>query len=181
MDEMTTTKQQRPAVSTAGSRIQGNTRSFAVDSPVEIDGLDWAILGQLQRNGRVPFAELGRRVGLGASSTAEHVRRMEDAGVIRGYRADLDLERLGYPLLAFIRVHMARADEGPFRRTIEERREIVGCYHVTGEDCYVVRVVARSVLHLEEIARDLARHGSTTTSLVFSTLVEGRPFERRSE
>jgi Lrp/AsnC family leucine-responsive transcriptional regulator len=152
-----------------------------MDSPVGIDSLDWAILRQLQRDGRVPFAELGRRVGLGASSTAERVRRMEDAGVIRSYRADLDLERLGYPLLAFIRVRMARGDEGSFLRTLEERPELVGCYHVTGEDCYVIRVVARSVRHLEEIAHDLARHGSTTTSLVFSTLVEGRPFERPPE
>ena len=178
---MSDLKRQRAAVSAEGRGIPGNSRFFAVASPVEVDGLDWAILRHLQSEGRVPFAELGRRVGLGASSTAERVRRLEDAGVIRGYRAELDLERLGYPLLAFVRVHMARADEGPFRRTIEERPEVVGCYHVTGEDCYVVRIVARSVRHLEELARELARHGTTTTSLVFSTLVEGRPFERPAE
>lgn len=156
----------------------GKSAHFAGDSPVDVDGLDWAILRELQRNGRIPFAELGRRVGLGASSTAERVRRLEEAGVIRGYRAELDLQRLGYPVVAFIRVRMTQAERGPFIRVIEERPEVVGCHHVTGEDCYLVRVVARSIGHLEEIAHALAGHGSTTTSLVFSTLVEGRPFDR---
>jgi Lrp/AsnC family leucine-responsive transcriptional regulator len=106
---------------------------------------------------------------------------MEDAGVIRGYRADLDLEQLGFPILAFIRIRMARADQGPFAKAIEERPEIVGCHHVTGEDCYLVRVVARSIHHLEETARELARHGNTTTSLVFSTLMDWRPLDRAPE
>jgi Lrp/AsnC family transcriptional regulator, leucine-responsive regulatory protein len=141
-----------------------------------VDGLDWAILRELQRSGRMPLAELGRRVGLGASSTGERVRQLEEMGVIRGYRADLDLSRLGYPIVAFIRVRMTHAERIPFVRVIEERPEVVECHHVTGEDCYLVRVVARSIGHLEEVANALAGHGTTTTLLVFSTLVEGRPF-----
>jgi len=128
----------------------------------------------------MPFTVLGRRVGLGASSVAERTRRLEEAGVIRGYRADLDLERLGYPIVAFIRVRIARTDHRGFVREVTERPEIVDCHHVTGEDCYLVRVVARSVRHLEETAHGLARHGTTTTSLVFSTLVEGRSFDGAS-
>jgi Lrp/AsnC family transcriptional regulator, leucine-responsive regulatory protein len=158
--------------------IHGKSGHSAADSATEVDGLDWAILQELQRNGRIPLAELARRVGIGASSTAERVRRLEETGVIRGYRADLDLQRLGYPVLAFIRVRMTHVERAPFIRVIEERPEVVGCHHVTGEDCYLVRVVARSIGHLEEVAHALAGHGSTTTSLVFSTLVEGRPFAR---
>jgi Lrp/AsnC family leucine-responsive transcriptional regulator len=150
----------------------------AGDSPAPIDGLDWAILQELQRDGRMRLAELGRRVGLGASSTAERVHRLEETGVIRGYRAVLDLERLGHPVLAFIRVRMTHPERAPFARVIEERPEVIACHHVTGDDCYLVRVVARSIGHLEEVAHALAGHGSTTTSLVFSTLVEGRPFDR---
>jgi Lrp/AsnC family transcriptional regulator, leucine-responsive regulatory protein len=176
---MTGMKRQQTARAAVPPRIDGKHRASAVDSPVEPDGLDWAILRELQRDGRVPLAELGRRVGLSASSTAERIRRLEDAGVIRGYRADLDLERLGYPILAFIRVRTARADQGGVVRAIDERPEIVGCHHVTGEDCYLVRVVARSIHHLEETAHELAVLGPTTTSIVLSTLVEGRPFDRQ--
>jgi Lrp/AsnC family leucine-responsive transcriptional regulator len=176
--EAATLKDQRMPGSLDGHRFHGNARRIARDSTVELDGMDWRIIHHLQEDGRVAFAELGRRVGLGASSVAERVRRLEDQGVIRSYRADLDLERLGYPIQAFIRVRMSRADVASFTRTVEERPEIVGCHHVTGEDCYLVRVVARSVQHLEETAHELARHGSTTTSLVFSSLVENRPFSR---
>jgi Lrp/AsnC family transcriptional regulator, leucine-responsive regulatory protein len=73
---------------------------------------------------------------------------------------------------------MTHAERAPFVRVIEERPEIVGRHHLTGEDCYLVRVVAHSIGHLEEAAHALAGHGSTTTLLVFSTLLEGRPFVR---
>ena len=162
----------------AHREIHGKSMHAAADAAIDVDGLDWAILRELQGNGRIPLAELGRRVGLGASSTGERVRRLEETGVIRGYRADLDLQRLGYPVLAFIRVRLTHAERGPFARIVEEVPEVVGCHHVTGEDCYLVRVVARSIAHLEEVAHELTSHGSTTTSLVFSTLVEGKPFVR---
>jgi Lrp/AsnC family leucine-responsive transcriptional regulator len=158
--------------------IRAKPGSFTGDSSASLDGLDWAILGELQRDGRVAIAELARRVGLGASSVAERVRRLEDTGVVRGYHARLDPVRLGYSLVAFVRVHGGSTRQAAFRALVHEVPEIVECHHVTGEDCYLVKVLARSIHHLEETVARLADHGATTTSVVFSTLVEGHVLDR---
>ena len=72
-----------------------------------LDQIGWNILRELQENARVPFAELGRRVGLSTPAVAERVRNMEDAGIIRGYRAEVDPKACGYNIAAFIRVNVA--------------------------------------------------------------------------
>lgn len=161
-----------------GHGIDGNSRRFAVDPLKQLDALDWAILRELQTDGRIAFAELGRRVGLGPSSVAERVRGLEDAGVIRGYRAELDAERIGLPITAFVRVRSHPGSADAFQRLVEDLPEVVECHHVTGEDCYLVKVVGRSIRHLEETTTQLASHGQTTTAVVFSTVVERRVIDR---
>jgi Lrp/AsnC family leucine-responsive transcriptional regulator len=171
--------QSDPAAVHADRRVvHSSSRNSPDDSPVGLDGIDWAILGELQRDGRVAVAELARRVGLGASSVGERVRRLEDTGVVRGYHARVDPERVGYSLMAFVRVRAASPRQGAFRAFVQDLPEIVECHHVTGEDCYLVKVLARSIHHLEETVAQLAGHGTTTTSIVFSTLVQGQVLER---
>jgi Lrp/AsnC family leucine-responsive transcriptional regulator len=147
---------------------------MAFDFSIHLDAIDRSILRELQENARVTYSELGRRVAMSAPAVAERVRRLEEAGAIAGYRAVVNLDRLGFPLLAFIRVKYPSGDYRPFLRAIEGRPEILECHHVTGDDCFVTKVAARSMRHLEEIAGHLAQHGGITTSLVFSTLVENR-------
>ena len=143
----------------------------------KLDQIDWQILEALQRNARMTYAELGRTVALSAPAVADRVRRLEESGVIRGYRADLDLEKLGRPIRALVRVRYPSGDYTPFRQAIGQHPEILECHHVTGEDCFVVIVSACSMHDLEQTVGHLARLGSTTTSLVFSTLVD-RPVIR---
>ncbi|WUS97472.1 Lrp/AsnC family transcriptional regulator [Streptomyces sp. NBC_00708] len=145
-----------------------------------LDSTDWAILDELQRDGRIAFTELARRVNLSASAATERVRRLETAGIITGYRAEVDLERTGYVALAVVRLKYPGSRHEPLRRMLGERPEILECLRTTGDDCYVLKVAATSMAHLEEIVDELAEFGSTTTNLVFSRTLPFRgPGEAR--
>lgn len=133
-----------------------------------LDATDWTILGELQRDGRVPLTELARRVSLSASATTERVRRLESTGVIAGYRADVDLEKVGLAVLAVVRLKYPGSRHQPLHALLEERLEILECLRTTGEDCYLLKVAATSMGHLEKIIDELAQFGSTTTNLVYS-------------
>ena len=133
-----------------------------------LDATDRAILDELQRDGRAPLTELARRVNLGTSATTERVRRLESMGVVSGYRADVDLARIGYPILAVVRLKYPGNRHEPLHRVLAERPEILECLRTTGEDCYQMKVAAASMEHLERVVDELNRFGSTTTNLVYS-------------
>ncbi|MEV0146192.1 MULTISPECIES: Lrp/AsnC family transcriptional regulator [unclassified Nonomuraea] len=133
-----------------------------------VDATDWAIIAELQRDGRVPLTELARRVNLSASATTERVRRLEAAGVITGYRAEIDLAKVGFAVLAMVRLKYPGNRHEPLHRLLGERREILECLRTTGDDCYTLKVAAVSMGHLECIVDELAQFGSTTTNVVYS-------------
>jgi Lrp/AsnC family transcriptional regulator, leucine-responsive regulatory protein len=133
-----------------------------------LDETDWAILAEVQRDGRIPLTELGRRVNLSASATTERVKRLESTGVITGYRADIDLAKVGYSLLALVRLKYPGSQHQPLRRLLDERAEILECLRTTGDDCYTLKVAAASMAHLEQVVNELAQFGSTTTNVVYS-------------
>jgi Lrp/AsnC family leucine-responsive transcriptional regulator len=89
-------------------------------------------------------------------------------GVITGYRADIDLGKAGFPLLAAVRLKYPGSRHQPLDRLLDERFEILECLRTTGDDCYTLKVAAASMAHLEELVDDLAQFGSTTTSVVYS-------------
>jgi Lrp/AsnC family leucine-responsive transcriptional regulator len=146
----------------------------AFGSKVDLDDVNWQILVALQENARVSFSELGRRVGLTPPAVAERVRRLEEAGVITGYRAQLDVAKLGLPLSAIIRLAPRARDAREVGRLVRSLPEVLECHHVTGEDCYVLRVAFPSMSHLESLLEQLLRCGITTTSMVLSTPVAHR-------
>ncbi|MQY16162.1 hypothetical protein SRB5_63550 [Streptomyces sp. RB5] len=133
-----------------------------------LDSTDWALLTELQRDGRIPFTELARRVSLSASATTERVRRLETLGVITGYRAVVDPAQAGLPVLAVVRLKYPGNRHEPLHRLLGERTEILECLRTTGDDCYTLKVAAASMGHLENIVDELAAFGSTTTSVVYS-------------
>jgi Lrp/AsnC family leucine-responsive transcriptional regulator len=134
----------------------------------DLDETDWTILAELQRDGRVPLTELGRRVSLSASAVTDRVRRLESLGVITGYRADVDLAKVGYAVLAVVRLKYPGSRHEPLHRLLERRPEVLECLRTTGEDCYTLKVAAGSMAHLERLVDELAQFGSTTTSVVYS-------------
>lgn len=139
-----------------------------------LDELGWRILCELQQNARISFSELGRRVGLTPPAVAERVRRLEDAGVITGYYVALDMEKLGRPLLAIVRLAPRGALASQVKQAVAEMPEVLECHHITGDDCYVLKVAVASVHALEELLEQLLRYGSTTTSVVISSPVTSR-------
>ncbi|MEU4246362.1 Lrp/AsnC family transcriptional regulator [Amycolatopsis sp. NPDC026612] len=133
-----------------------------------LDPTDWAILAELQRDARLPLTELGRRVNLSASAATERLRRLEAAGVLTGYRAEIDLGKVGYPVLAVVRLKYPGSRHEPLHKLLAERSEILECLRTTGDDCYTLKIAAASMAHLERTVDELAQFGSTTTNLVYS-------------
>lgn len=147
---------------------------------VNLDDVDWAIIGQLQREARISLSELGRRVNLSSSATTERVRNLESSGVITGYHAAIDLTTVGYPVLAVVRLKYPGNRHQPLRKLLAERQEILECLRTTGDDCYTLKVAATSMEHLESIMDELAGFGSTTTSVVYSQALPYRGPSRPS-
>jgi Lrp/AsnC family transcriptional regulator, leucine-responsive regulatory protein len=148
--------------------------AFEADG-ARIDELDWRILEELQADGRVSYTELGRRVSLTAPAIAERVRRLEESGVIRGFHADVDAARVGFPITAFVRWTSSGPDCSHLGEVAKEIPEIVECNRVTGDESYVLKILARSVGHLETLIDGLMPYGSTVTSVVLSSPVVHRP------
>lgn len=143
--------------------------------PFDADKVDTAILHALQANGRQSTAELARTVNMSHSATAERVRRLEEADVISGYTARIDPERLGYSVLAFVRLRYPSSDYKPLHKLLAGLSEVVEAHHVTGDDCFIMKVVATDMKHLEQISGRIGGLGSVTTSVVYSSALPPRP------
>ena len=140
-----------------------------------IDDTNRRLLEALRDDPRLTMAELARRVGMSAPAVTERVRRMEEAGIIRGYALELDPASLGMPLSAFVRV---RPNPGQLGRVAELARsipEVVECHRVTGEDCFVMLVHFPAMDQLDLLLDRFLLYGVTTTSIVQSSPVPRRP------
>src|SRR5215475_230209 len=149
----------------------------SMDSTEIMDDYGRKLLGELQRDARASFADLGRRIGLSASATAERLRRMEDAGIIRGYSVDVDREALGMPILAMVRMTCDGPRYHPFLKFVKELPEVQECHHVTGGDAFFLQVTAASIAELERVIERLLPYGIPTTSIVLSSPVARRAFD----
>ncbi|TCO60969.1 Lrp/AsnC family transcriptional regulator [Actinocrispum wychmicini] len=144
------------------------------------DATDWRILAELQRDGRMSYAELAKAVSMSPSAVTERVRRLEQAGIIRGYTAVVDAENLGFTIMALVRLRYPTGYYKPFHELLATTPEIVEAHHVTGEDCFVLKVLARSMRHLEETTGRISGLGSVTTSVVYSSPLPRRAVAPRS-
>ena len=142
------------------------------------DGTNLALLRELQEDARLSLAELGRRVGLSPPAVADRLERLEADGVIKGYRAEVDPRALGYELEIVLRIRPAPRELKKVAELAQRTPEVVECHRITGDDCYLMRVHARDVEHLEEVIDRFAVYGQTTTSLVQSSPVPRRTLER---
>jgi len=142
---------------------------------VVLDDVDRRVVAALQRDGRTSVADLARAVNLSPSATADRLRRLTDGGVITGYTATVDPEALGYAVQAFVRLAYPTGNYKPFHDLLAVLPEVVEAHHVTGDDCFVLKVLARSMRDLERITGKLATLGSITTSVVYSSPLPNRP------
>jgi Lrp/AsnC family leucine-responsive transcriptional regulator len=139
-----------------------------------LDATNLRLLDELQADARTSLAELGRRVGLSSPAVAERLRRLEQEGVITGYRAEVDPRKLGFDLGVVIRIRPAPRQLAPVAELARKTDEIVECHRVTGDDCFVMFAHVRDVTHLEEVIDQFAPYGQTTTSIMQSSPVPRR-------
>jgi len=149
------------------------------EAQVALDAMDWRLLELLQEDARLSYAELGRRVSLSPPAVAERVRRLEEAGVLVGYHADVDVAKIGFPMQAVVRIIASARLSEQLVPVLRDTAEVLDCQRVTGQDSFVVRVAIRSVEHLEDVLHRLAPHdGDTITSVVLNTPVRHRVITR---
>jgi Lrp/AsnC family transcriptional regulator, leucine-responsive regulatory protein len=139
-----------------------------------VDAVNRRLLLELQADARLSLAELGRRVGLSAPAVGERLQRLQEAGVVRGYRAEFDPGALGFPLGVIIRVRPAAGELHKVAELARQTPEVVECHRITGEDCFVMKLHLRDVEHMEEVIDHFLLYGQTTTSIVQSSPVPAR-------
>lgn len=155
------------------SRLSGRN-SFA-DRARLLDAVNLRVLSELQADPRLSMSELGRRVGMSAPAVTERVQRLETAGVIVGYRVDIDPAALGMPATALVRIRPGPGQLPRITQLAQETAQVVECHRITGEDCFLLKIHAPSIGELEEILDRFLLFGQTTTSIVVSTPVPARP------
>ncbi len=155
------------------------TSSKIPPASVRLDATDRRILSELAADGRVSLAELGRRVSLSSPAVAERVQRLERAGVITGYHAEIDPRALGFPLKAIVRIRPGARQLPKIPELAEQIPEVAECLRITGEDCFVLTVHLRSMDELSGLLDRFLVYGETTTSIVNATPIprRGAPIE----
>jgi len=139
-----------------------------------IDEIDRQIVGCLAEDARMSLKVLSARVGLTSPSTAERVKRLEERGVIQGYGAHVNLAALGYTLQALVRVRPMPGMLHKVDKMIQAIPECIECDKVTGEDCFVMRLVVRSIEQLDVLLDGLAEYAQSNTAIVKSSPVKRR-------
>ena len=139
-----------------------------------LDSTDWAILCELQQDARISYSELGRRMNLSAPATQERVRKLEDAGIIKGYRAELNLEQLGLVIKAMIQLSGSCRESDVLIDTLQEYPEVMQCHHVLGDKCFYLLVAVESMKQLESLLNRLKEFGETSTTIILTSPLEQR-------
>lgn len=134
----------------------------------ELDRLDWRILEALQANARLTNTEIGKRVGLSQPAVTMRIRRLEDLGVIEGYSARINLALAGREISAFIRLKTSHAHVAKCLKAFASMPEVIDTHRITGDDCFIVRVVVQQMAQLEAVIDALAKFGPVTTSIVLA-------------
>lgn len=130
-----------------------------------------ALIHALQTDPRQPVTKLATTVGMSAPAVKERLIRLEDAGVIRGYRLDLDPKAMGWPITAYVRVRPVPGQLPKIAELAQKMPQVAECHRVTGEDCFVIKVHLDALENLDQILDRFLQYGQTTTSIVQSTPV----------
>jgi Lrp/AsnC family leucine-responsive transcriptional regulator len=147
--------------------------------PLTLDDMDRRLLDALQEDARLSYRALGRRIGLSQPAVAERVRRLEEAGIITGYRGRIDRGRAGLPVTAFLRVTCTGDRFQAIHRLARDLPAVLECHHVSGEACFMVKVAEASLAALERTIDRFREHGETVSSIVLSSVIEDKPIAVR--
>lgn len=137
--------------------------------------MDWALLRELQADARLSFSELSRRVHLSPPAVAERVRRLEEAGVVTGYHAHIDLDKAGRTVVALIRMSCYGPDCILRDQSVAQWPEVLEIHRITGDACSMLKVAASSIDAFEQVIDRLSRHGQPSSTMVLSTPLDWQP------
>jgi Lrp/AsnC family transcriptional regulator, leucine-responsive regulatory protein len=140
-----------------------------------LDDVNRRLLDLLAEDPRRSMSELARRVGMSAPAVRERVARMEQAGVIRGYRLEVDPAALGLPVAAWVRIRPGPGQLPKVAELAARIPQVSECHRISGEDCFLLKVHVASIGALENVLDRLLVHGQTTSSFIVSTPVPPRP------
>lgn len=142
--------------------------------PLQLDDKAWRLLLALQADGRAPLKALADAAGLSVPATAERLKRLKDAGVLRAVPAEVDAALAGYAVRAIVGITVLQPGKKAFLDTLRRAAEVLECHHVAGADSYLLTVVARDLPDLERFLASINGYGETRTSIVFSTPIPRR-------
>jgi Lrp/AsnC family transcriptional regulator, leucine-responsive regulatory protein len=143
-------------------------------SDLLLDEKNVALLRLLRGSARMPISELARRIAMSAPAVRERLQRLEEAGVLGGFRVELGAEALGYPICAFVRVRPAPGQLSKVAELARRMPQVVECHRVTGEDCFILKLYIEALDRLDEVLDRFLAYGQTTTSIVQSSPVPPR-------
>ena len=132
------------------------------------------LLRLLQKDPRLPMSELARRIGMSNPAVKERVTRLEESGVIAGYKIEIDPEALGFPVTAFVRVRPLPGHLSKVADLARRIPQVTECHRITGEDCVILKVYLQDIKSLDQVLDQFLAHGQTTTSIVQSSPVPPR-------
>lgn len=138
---------------------------------MQIDSLNWKILKCLQSNARQSNAEIGRQVGITSPAVSERIKKMEDAGLIEGFRTAVSYFEAGYQLKAIITIRAFMGKLKPFLEKVKTFDEVLNCYRITGNENIVMVVILKNQKHLEQFIDQLIVYGETKTQIVLNEVV----------
>jgi len=136
-----------------------------------MDKINQEILAILQKDGRISFVDLAKKVHLSAPAVTERVKKLEDVGVITGYRACVNLEQLGYPIEAMVQAKVFLGKEAIFIQLSKSRPEIIECYNVTGDKAFLLKVIVPTMSKLDALLEQFSLISETSTMVVLSHVV----------
>ena len=158
----------------AGKSRSGGRQALANGTAL-LDQVNLRLLELLQQDPRLTMAELARRVGMSAPAVTDRVQRLEQGGVIAGYRLDVDPKALGLPICAYVRVRPGPRQLEKIAELAVATPQVIECHRITGEDCFIMRVHASAIDQFETVLDKFLLYGQTTSSIVQSTPVQPRP------
>ena len=139
-----------------------------------MDITDYKIIEILQDDGRISMKDLGKIVGLTSPAVSERVKRLEESGVIEGYKAIVNPDSLGRVIKAFIHISLPSDKYESFLDTARNDSRIVECHHITGDDCSLLKVIVKDMYELESVIDSIKTIGSTKTSVILSTPIQSK-------
>ena len=139
-----------------------------------MDATDFKIIELLQEDGRISMKDLGKIVGLTSPAVSERVKRLEESGVIKGYKAIVNPDKLGRVIKSFINISLPSENYQSFIDYVKRDNRIVECHHITGDDCLLLKVIVPDMYALEQVIDKIKQVGRTKSSVILSTIIEGK-------